>query len=243
MQKKTCADRPVEFSLLYSKVDSVRWNFGDPASGPANYATSFTAQHVYPGPGTYTVSAVIYKNCVSDTAQKSVIIQTDKAVHVPNFLKDTTVCVGNELQLDATAPFAQKYTWDNGLIFPNRTIKDSGTYSITVSNECSEDSRSFNVAFEECQCNLFVPSAFTPNNDGLNDTFKPGVQCSLKEYRLKIYNRYGNVVYESADWQKGWNGKLGSQDLPTGVYIWLMEYRNPNNKQLFKKNGTIVLIR
>ena len=244
VQKKVCADRPVEFSLLFSKVDSVKWNFGDPPSGNQNISTSFTPQHTYPAPGSYTVSAVIYKNCLVDTARTIVTIQTDKAVHVLDFLKDTTVCIGNELELNATAPFTKTYTWENGLIYPNRIIKDSGVYAITIANECSSDSRIFKVVFEECHCNVFVPSAFTPNNDGLNDRFAPGVQCaSVKDFQFQVFNRYGNVVYRSAEPYKGWDGKIGNQEAPSGVYVWMLEYRNPNNKQVFKQKGTVVLIR
>lgn len=243
VQKRTCSDRPTYFSLLFNKVDSVKWDFGNPASGQNNFSTSFTPQHQYPQPGNYIVKAIFYNNCLKDTAATTIIIQEDKAVLVPAFIKDTAICVGNELALNATVPLANSYTWENGLIYPNRIITESGHYEITVSNDCSMDRKSFEVTFEECPCKILVPTAFSPNNDGKNDFFRPITSCFAKNYRLKIFNRYGEIIFETGEITNGWNGKKGSRELPTGVYVWILNYKNPNTQQLIQRSGTVVLIR
>jgi len=244
IQKGTCADKPALFSLLYRNgVDSVKWNFGDPGSGSNNFSTSFNPSHFYPGPGNYPAEAIIYKTCITDTARKIVTVLADNAAHVPDFIRDTTVCVGNTLNYNATTPYAKIYAWENGYKYPNRNIDQAGHYEIFVMNDCSVDRKSFNVEFKECPCNTFIPSAFTPNYDGLNDSFKPVVQCFTKQYRLQIFSRYGDVLFETTDSEKGWGGKINGQDAASGVYVWLLQYRNPNSQGLITQKGTVTLIR
>jgi gliding motility-associated-like protein len=243
IRKKNCSDKPVDFFLLFNNIDSVKWNFGDLSSGADNYSTSLTPQHLYPGPGSYTAHAIIYKNCIADTAIAIVTIEPNPSVHVPAFIKDTIVCVGDQLNLNVRTPQSKEYVWDNGLIYPDRVITEAGHYRVTVMNDCSIDQKEFNVDFQQCPCSVFIPNAFTPNGDGSNDVFRPVFKCVAKNYKLKIYDRYGSVIFETRKINEGWNGKKINSELPNGVYVWLMEYTNPNTKQTILKNGTVALIR
>ena len=90
---------------------------------------------------------------------------------------------------------------------------------------------------------MFIPNAFTPNGDGRNEVFRPIVHCRAKDYAFKVFNRYGGVVFHSADTGKGWDGKAGQMDAPSGVYIWWLRYQNPATKELVTKQGTVVLLR
>jgi gliding motility-associated-like protein len=243
VKKKLCFGLPSEFSLLFTKIDSVKWEFGDPASGTANYSTDFTPQHTYPAVGLYTVKAIIYKNCLTDTATSIISIDPDPIVHIPAFIKDTIACTGNTLFLDAANPAATSYEWSDGLIYSYREIDKPGDFMVKAYNACSNDQRSFTVTFHECPCDIFTPSAFTPNNDGLNDDFKPLTKCYAKDFQFKVFNRYGNIVFTSSELNKGWNGKYKSIPAPAGVYVWMLQYINPNSKQLMRKQGTVTLIR
>jgi gliding motility-associated-like protein len=243
VQKKTCSDQPVEFGLLFSRIDSVRWDFGDPAAGNNNYSSLASPLHQYPSPGSYMVKAVIYDRCLTDTTFATVTIQPDKSVRVPEFIKDSSVCIGAQLSLDATTAFATTYRWENGLIYPNRTIDQEGSYQVTVMNDCSIDHKSFDVVYKECECSVFIPTAFTPNGDALNDVFKPVFRCFVKDYRLKIFNRYGEMIFETRQINTGWNGKIGGSPLSTGIYIWTLQYKNPNTDEFITKKGTLTLIR
>lgn len=242
-QKKVCADQPANFSLLYNRVDSVKWDFGDLSSGSNNYSTAQNPQHAYPAPGTYSVKAIIYNKCFVDTAYANVSIEEDKSVKIPANVKDSVVCVGNTLLMDATTPGATDYTWGGGNTKPVQEITVTGRYEIMVMNECSVDVRVFDVTFEKCDCKVFVPTAFTPNGDGLNDDFKPLVKCAAEDYRFVVYNRFGNIVYSSSTVNEGWNGTIKNIESPHGTYIWMVQYRDPNNHQLLKQHGTVVLIR
>lgn len=243
IQKSNCKDKPVEFSLLYKNIDSVKWNFGDPASGNDNFSTSFKPQHIYPDVGTYTATAVIYTRCIKDTATAIVNVNDISSVHISDNVKDTTICTGQDFTYDVTTENATGYLWSTGLVYPTRKMTEPGTYSITAYNECSVDKRTFTVAIEDCNCNVFVPNAFTPNRDGLNDKFKPVIDCQALKYNFSIYNRFGQVQFHSTVIGEAWNGYISAYPAASGTYIWLVTYQNPNDKKTYQKSGTVTLIR
>lgn len=243
VRKKTCFGLPAEFSLLFTRIDSVKWDFGDPASGTANYSTDIAPSHVYPAVGVYTVKAVIFKNCWTDTAITQISMDPDPIVRLPSFIKDTIVCVGNKLHIDAFVPAATSYQWSDGLIYSYRDIDKAGQFQVQAYNDCSHDQRSFTVSFENCPCDVFVPTAFTPNNDGLNDVFKPMTQCFAKDVRFQVFDRFGTVVFSTSDMGQGWDGRYKKMPLNSGVFVWLLQYRDPNNNAVKIKRGTVTLIR
>lgn len=90
--------------------------------------------------------------------------------------------------------------------------------------------------------NIFIPSAFTPNNDGRNDRFNiPGID-HYKLVKLLIYNRWGGVVYKETNTSKGWDGLHNKIPAPAGTYVYFLELLSPANKRITKQ-GTVTLIR
>ncbi len=243
VQRKSCRDQPVAFSLLLNKVDSVRWDFGDPASGEMNASRSLTPQHIYSAAGAYNVTAYVYTRCIVDTSRKQVILQDNSAVRVPASVKDTSLCLGDRLQLDVSQPTAMDYVWENNMETPQRLIEDTGLYSIRISNECSFDYKRFHVNFTTCKCVSYVPTAFTPNNDYLNDRFKPSFECPAVNYRFQVVDRWGGVVFHTSQPNEGWDGKIRNNKAPIGVYAWLLQYTDPNTRQTITKKGTVALLR
>ena len=89
---------------------------------------------------------------------------------------------------------------------------------------------------------IYIPSAFTPNNDGRNDILH-AIPVGIREFRfLRIYNRWGQVVFTTTDPAKGWDGRLNGVEQPTGVYIWVAEGIDTKD-QLVTRKGTITIIR
>lgn len=242
-RKKICLGLPTEFSLLYTKIDSVKWDFGDPESGTGNYSVAFAPSHNYITIGVYTVKAIIYKSCTVDTAITQISIDPDPIVRIPSFIKDTIICSGNVLKIDAVTKSATAYLWGDGLIYSYRVIKESGNFLVRAYNACSIDQKSFTVKFEECTCDVYIPSAFTPNHDGLNDDFKPITGCFAKDYTFIVFNSYGNIIFSTSELNKGWNGQYKNMEMQSGVFVWMLQYRNPNNNEIIKKEGTVTLIR
>lgn len=102
------------------------------------------------------------------------------------------------------------------------------------------------------RCQLFVPNAFTPNGDDINDhfTIKFNDDCMMAEFDLKIFDRWGRLVYETdnADALKAWDGKSDGKDQKEGVYMWrlyakLVDPSRNYEAHILNKQGTVVLIR
>ncbi|MGK2862386.1 MAG: gliding motility-associated C-terminal domain-containing protein [Chitinophagaceae bacterium] len=242
-KKKLCLRLPAEFSLFSTRIDSVKWDFGDPSSGVNNFSTSINPTHNYKSVGVYTIKAIVYKYCKTDTALTQISIDPDPIVRIPEYIKDTIICIGTKIKIDAAVSSATSYSWSDGLIYSYREISEPGDFRVQAFNACSQDQKSFSVGFEECPCEVFTPTAFTPDNDGLNDDFKPLVKCNAKDFQFKIFNRFGNLVFATTELNKGWDGKFKNIYSEMGVYIWMLQYRNPNNNQVLRKQGTVTLIR
>ncbi|MGA3015157.1 MAG: gliding motility-associated C-terminal domain-containing protein [Bacteroidales bacterium] len=89
-----------------------------------------------------------------------------------------------------------------------------------------------------------IPNAFTPNGDGLNDKFKifGTPDENITEYNFRIFNRWGQMVFETNNIDDAWDGTCKGQLCPTGVYVWEIFYRD-NNKQKVTNKGTVMLLR
>lgn len=89
-----------------------------------------------------------------------------------------------------------------------------------------------------------MPDAFTPNNDGLNDVLKGHINCPVDEYQLKIYNRWGQNVFQTNIVDKGWDGTFKGNQQSTGVYTYFIRFKNSAFEQTYKtKKGTVMIIR
>ena len=89
---------------------------------------------------------------------------------------------------------------------------------------------------------IYVPNAFSPDNDGLNDQFRVIVQGKLKSYHISLFNRFGNVVYSARDINTGWNGTVKGEPAPSGVYVYVITGLSYENKNIQQK-GIITLLR
>lgn len=88
---------------------------------------------------------------------------------------------------------------------------------------------------------IFVPNAFTPDDNTVNDIFKPLMSFTPTNYKMIIKNRAGLTLFQTNDHLEGWNGRQGSRKLPEGVYIWFIELDTPDGKTI-KKSGTVTII-
>jgi len=128
-------------------------------------------------------------------------------------------------------------------IYPGPTRQTSYTvrYTVTDSYGCQSTASKTVTIFTSCL--LAVPSAFTPNGDGLNDLFHPLNAVKAEQLEFKVYNRWGQLMYKTTDWRQGWNGALNGILQPTATYIWTLKYINRDTKQIVNLKGTTVLIR
>lgn len=164
---------------------------------------------------------------------------------------DTLVVVGQPVQLNAEGGVS--YTWTPATGLSNPGIKnpigtygpevDSIRYVVEVFNSagCS-DTTGLTVVVFKTSPYVFVPSAFTPNNDGRNDVLRPIAVGVKKINYFRIYNRWGNLVFSTTSTEQGWDGRLGGTLQTTNVYAWMVEAEDYTGKTIFLK-GTSTLIR
>jgi gliding motility-associated-like protein len=89
---------------------------------------------------------------------------------------------------------------------------------------------------------IYVPSAFTPNNNGRNDVFKPSLSLQYSINAFRIYNRWGQVIYHTSTRDEGWNGKVDGILQDSNIFIWTLKVTNRKGK-IVEKSGTVLLIR
>lgn len=114
-------------------------------------------------------------------------------------------------------------------------------YVVTDSHHCMDEGYA-DISKDWRECGVFVPNAFSPNRDGLNDEFRVKLLDDVSEYRLSIYSGWGAPVFESSNPEGGWDGTRRGEMLPTGTYIWSLVYTN-SKKQPMKQTGTVTLVR
>jgi gliding motility-associated-like protein len=171
---------------------------------------------------------------------------------------DTAVVIGQPLQFHATGGI--NYLWsppfaldDINIANPTATYDgsvDSVRYKVMVSDEKNcLDSAYINVRIFKTNPQIFVPTAFTPNGDGVNDLFRPiGVGIKSIEY-FRVYNRWGELVFSTtvngfgSDGKiQGWDGKISGAPQATNTFVWIVKGIDYLNKPFFKK-GAVTLIR
>jgi gliding motility-associated-like protein len=152
---------------------------------------------------------------------------------------DTAACIGGPYDISLFYPTVN---WSTGNTGPTISVTQPGAYSAQVidKNGC-KGGDTINVSFKYC-ITIQTPDAFTPNNDGKNDVFKPLIGAPVTNYHLQIYNRWGQLVFETRDYTKGWNGNFGGGPEPGGTYVYLISLVDLNGATVVKK-GTLVLIR
>ncbi|MFM7222842.1 MAG: T9SS type B sorting domain-containing protein, partial [Bacteroidota bacterium] len=125
------------------------------------------------------------------------------------------------------------------------SVNDAASYSVQLVNASGCVSKLSNSIRTEIVCPstaTYIPDAFTPNGDGINDVIRPVAPGIVRLKWFKIYNRWGNLLYESSDLKQGWNGTYRGQQQPPETYIWLIEGVDTNGKNI-KKTGMLSLIR
>lgn len=156
---------------------------------------------------------------------------------------DTTLCKFEVLNLNAEF-WNSTYLWNDNSTKSNLLAFQPGRYSVIVRNICGIDSSAIEILYRDYNCRIFLPNAFTPDDDGLNDVYKP-ITRDVLSYHWQVYNRWGELIYEGRDNDFGWDGTYRGQPAQAGVYLIQISYSfevGGIKKHLYDK-GTIHLMR
>lgn len=203
------------------------------------WSTGETTQTIsVSSPDTFYVTAS-FQGCV-DT--DTIIVFLDSITTV-NVMNDTFMCPDvAPLDIDASG-FGVSYIWSTGETTPSITVLDTGRYyvAITTAAGCTV-SDTIAIALL-CPTRVDMPSAFTPNNDGLNDFFAPATTSVDQGYEFIIYNRWGQQIFATNDVTQGWNGKYNGIDVEEGYYQYVVRYFTNVERVFTYKSGQVYLFR
>lgn len=190
-------------------------------------------------PGKYWVTVTDNKGCTnSDTTMVINLVNPPSG-----FISiDTSICRYETLKLTTDIPF-NSYLWSNGSTAPVLEISQPGNYSVQVTDDNGCHGEQAIVVGEKNTCINWIafPTAFTPNNDGKNDDFKPSVRGNLIFFRLQVYNRWGQQVFLTTDPSKGWSGLFKSKIQTPDVFTWVSSYQFAGEPVKSQK-GTVAII-
>jgi gliding motility-associated-like protein len=151
------------------------------------------------------------------------------------------LCELTEVVLDAGSGVGTTYyLWSDGSTLQTLNVSDPGMYSVTVTNTCG--SLSDSAYFIDCpDCIIELPNAFSPNGDGKNDILYV-VGFGFNRMQLMIFNRHGELIFESKDQAVGWDGTLNGIPQPPEAYYYYLNTDCQNGTE-YRKKGDVTLVR
>jgi gliding motility-associated-like protein len=249
-----CQPAQIYFKNLTKPIDStyqLQWSFGDGLSGSQKYSPT----HTYEDVGIYTVKLDIVSplGCQTTKVWNNLIKVVPSPMAGFEYTPEQPTLIDNVVQFIDKSKDAISYLWQfdeshvSNQANPSFIYQDTGVYEVLQivlhPSGCSDTARATVIVLPFIK--FFVPNAFTPNEDGLNDKFLPvGIFEGIRSYDMSIWNRWGEQVFETVDYSTGWNGQRGNTGdvAPPGVYAYVVNYKDELGKPRSLK-GHVTLIR
>ena len=201
--------------------------------------------------GNYTVVVSNSNGCVS-TASNAIAVTVNPLPATPTItaVGATIFCKDESVMLRTTVQSGISYQWfNNGSAIASATsdslrVFDEAyfTLQITNANGCKSAFSAAMATKMPCVIGIVMPKIFTPNGDGINEKIQPSVPGMKKFGLYKVYNRWGNLVFETREKNSGWDGRTGGKVQPAGSYVWIVEGEDGRGNPMTAK-GTFTLIR
>lgn len=244
---RLCPQEPVQFidssRATYPAVNYWRWNFGDGGT-----SSEQNPVHTYATPGGPQQVTLISR---SQLGCRDTVTKTLPMPYFNPFAgNDTIIVLGYNYNLNGTG--STSYEWsptdylsDPNIANPKAVFPDTGTYTyvLTGTNEEGCLARDTINILVVSTGRIFVPNAFSPNGDGVNDVLMPRIIGYSEINYFRIFNRYGQQVFSSArDNYPGWDGTLNGQQSDIGVYYYIIDLKDAEGRNVQQK-GDITLVR
>ncbi|WP_207493074.1 gliding motility-associated C-terminal domain-containing protein [Aridibaculum aurantiacum] len=196
-------------------------------------------------PGVYSANIQNVDGCAVSTIPRRIVIETPAT---PVRYADEYALENQPLQLNARR-IGSSVSWSPGFQLNNRnsftpifngTREQLYTIDIRTINECKVVDTLLVRTVKQVE--IIVPTAFTPNNDGRNDLIRPILYGVRQLKTFKIFNRWGQIMYETNQMRSGWNGMFKGLQQPPGTYVWIAEAIGVDGKN-YSTKGSFVLLR
>lgn len=197
-----------------------------------------TSQLIATIDGVYKVSVSNACATVSDSIELKYAENTLSLL----FHDDVAICDGKSAWIGVDFDDTNLvYKWSTGQTTPIISVSDYGSYTLTVSNGCVERTKEVKINENKDCCLVFLPDAFTPNGDTNNDFYKAYTACTLNDFELVIFDRWGTMLYRTTNQDEAWDGTFNGKVLSPGVFVWRVIYND--GKFDHTDSGTLTLIK
>jgi gliding motility-associated-like protein len=221
-----------QFTIAGTTAGATAYLWDDQSTNPIREVTT---------EGQYTVT-VVAGECEGSDAINIRFFEAEYPTGSLDVGSGFTSCEGIPFAISPTVPPGLTYTWDDGVLGSSRDFSTSGEYTLTGSlNGCSL-SETVTVLFEDCESKVYLPTAFSPNDDGINDTFQAyGLHFQVES--LKVFDRWGGLVYDGKGADAHWDGQGKGRPEQPGVFVYILEYTGLVSGQLKRVSGEVTLVR
>lgn len=229
-------------------VTSWNWTINN-TSGIRTRTTSMT----FPATSNNSVQCVVSNGVCTDSSRQQLVMDNEV---IAGFDMPDILCPEDPLKVTNTSTgLIDSWRWNYDVLssstlktpdpylFPNTNRDAVYSIKLVATNNtlgCSDSVRKSLHVLNNCF--IAVPSAFTPNGDGLNDFLFPNNAIKAENLEFRVYNRWGQMVFHSTDWTKKWDGKIGGILQSPGVFVWFLSYTHRDTKQRVFQKGTTTLI-
>lgn len=209
---------------------------------------------IVPATSTNNIRLLVSNGTCNDTASAIIIYNNEVKA---DFTMDPFICPEDKLTVVNTSlGQVDNWKWNFDVIaistlkdplpvqFPTLNREAYYTVKLVAYNNtlgCSDSIRKTLTVLDHCR--IAVPTAFTPNGDGRNDFFWPHNALKADNLEFRVYNRWGQLVFQSRNWRDKWDGTIKGQAQPAGVYVWMLRYIHSETKKEVFEKGTVMLIR
>ncbi len=161
-----------------------------------------------------------------------------------NLGKVRTLCDGETTLLNASMPGAT-YLWQDGSTDSTFLVTKPGKYWVQCYFSKYNITTSDTIYITEGNCNptIYIQNSFTPNGDGINDIFNIITDVEINDFKLIIYNRWGQLLFESTDINKCWDGTYKGKAVPLGVYVYVLTGTIKGTNEQINRTGTVTVLR
>ena len=234
---------------------SCTWSFGDGNSSTACGVVSNT----YVNEGTFDVSlnVIDINGCVNSLTYADYITTAATPVATFSYSPGQVFADNPELSFTNSSLNSTEYLWDFGdgsalssEVNPTHLYPFEGDKDYTVTLTASNYLGCFDVTEQIIHVDewiiFYIPNIFTPDGDEYNQTFKPVFYSGVDpyDYHMTIFNRYGEIIWESYNFNAGWDGSYGSQGLvQDGTYVWQIEFKEKSSDKRYKHHGHVTILK
>ncbi len=222
---------------IFLPIDSVCEGSTPPPTLPATSTNGITGIWNPALINNTTESTYAFTPAAGQCATNAAMTIAVKPLPNPDLGPDKEICQGDTLIL--TPGIFLSYLWQDNSTADHFAVTQGGIYSVTVTNTCGSNQDEVVILSEECY--EYFPNAFTPNGDGKNDYFRILNASNLTDYSLIIYNRWGQIVFETNDYSKGWDGTYKGVPQNTALFVYFCTYKKAGT--VVQTKGSVMLIR